>query len=339
MRDKLTSMVRLLPPGSLSAAAVLALGLTAGCGFRSPPAVPEDGQPADATDADSGTDTPIDTPVVVDCMPRWRAGNVTIGTPVRLTDLGSTTVDRNPFVTANELAIYFSSDRSAATGDDVYVSTRGSLTEAFGAPQRANDISSADADSRFSMTSNELIGVVASDRTGTIGSSDVWLATRMNKQAPFLAFLAANVAAINTGEDELDPELSADGLHMYLAIGSNQEIAMATRAATDVAFSAPQALTVLNSSADDADPSVSADELVIVFSSERTQGGGDAMGDLYYSKRAMKTDAFDNPRRVPTVNMDDIADRDPALSPDGCRLYFASTRDGNYELYVAPVMP
>jgi hypothetical protein len=57
-------------------------------------------------------------------------------------------------------------------------------------------------------------------------------------------------------------------------------------------------------------------------------------GDLAYSYRADTSAPFSAPQLIKGVNTPDD-ERDPWLSPDGQRLYFASDRDGELELYVA----
>jgi Tol biopolymer transport system component len=187
------------------------------------------------------------------------------------------------------------------------------------------------------MTSSELIAVMASSRTGTEGNSDLWLATRTLKTLPFGPFEAADgLPNINTGAEELDPELSADGLHLYLTEGNPRRIAISVRSNTNGNFGSPQDVAGLFSDAGDADPSVSPDELVIVFSSRRN---GSSTDELWYATRASKTAAFGTPALVPAINSGGNDEADPALSPDGCRLYFASDRGGNFELFVAEMIP
>jgi Tol biopolymer transport system component len=302
--------------------------LAGGCRFD----LPSTDEPA--RDA-SGADTQLDAPAG-GCLARWRDGTVMLGDPAQLAALGSSASDRDPYVSPDELTIYFSSDRNGAQGTDVYAATRASIAASFAAPQRRSDLSSALTDSRFSTTSDELVGVVASDRTGTEGSTDLWIATRANRASPFGSFSQTGMANINTAGGELDPELAADGLRVYLAIGSPQRIAVSARSGPAGTFGIPQPLGELLSNAGDADPSLSSDELVLLFTSRRPGGAG--IGDLWYATRASSAAPFGAPVRVPSVNT--IADDgDPSLSADGCRLYFASLRTGDWELFVAEVTP
>ncbi len=56
----------------------------------------------------------------------------TWGTPTELAALNTTGHDGSPFLSNDKLAIYFDSDRGGSM--DIYVSTRASVTDAFGAP-------------------------------------------------------------------------------------------------------------------------------------------------------------------------------------------------------------
>ncbi|HSK00957.1 MAG TPA: hypothetical protein VK932_06940 [Kofleriaceae bacterium] len=311
---------------------VLALSLAAGCGFGAPSISPPDTVP---TGDGMPADGPTDAPPAASCIPRWRDGTVALGTPSLITELGSPAVDRDPYLMPDELTIYFSTYRNGASNGDVYFATRPSLTAPFGAPVRRDDISSDDADTRFSMSADELTAVVGSNRDGTQGNFDVWLATRANTAAPF-QFVQGGVSNINSSNDEHDPELSADGQRLYLAVGSPQRIAVSQRSSSIGAFGNVQELSALFSDTGDADPSLSSDELLIVFSSRR-RASSDA--DLYYAIRTDKNGTFETPIRVPTVNSNTANDGDPTVSRDGCRLYFASDRSGNWELYVASMTP
>jgi Tol biopolymer transport system component len=307
-----------------------ALALAASCGFGAPSASPPDTAPTgDGPPVDGSTDAPP----AATCLERWRDGTIAFGTPAQIAALSSPDVDRDPYLMPDERTIFFSTYRSGASNGDVYFATRLSVTAPFGTPVRRDDISSDDADTRFSMSSDELTSVFGSNRDVTQGNFDVWLATRMNKAAPFL-FVQGGVSNINSGNDEHDPELSADGQRLYLAVGNPQRIAVSQRTSPIGQFGSAQELSALFSNTGDADPSLSPDERIILFSSRRD--GGDA--DHHYATRADKNAAFGTPVIVPTINSNED-DGDPAVSADGCRLYFASDRSGNWELYVASMTP
>jgi beta-lactamase regulating signal transducer with metallopeptidase domain/Leucine-rich repeat (LRR) protein/Tol biopolymer transport system component len=84
----------------------------------------------------------------------------------------------------------------------------------------------------------------------------------------------------------------------------------------------------VNSSADEYDPSISADELELYFNSYRAGGLGQA--DIWVTTRKTKADPWGKPVNLgPTVNSP-AADNAPSISADGLSLYFSSTRPGGH---------
>ena len=138
--------------------------------------------------------------------------------------------------------------------------------------------------------------------------------------------------AVATPLDDYDPHITPDGLDLYYAPnqGSGQAIVFASRASTSDSFAVVRTMTEL-STPPYSDPSVSPDELVIAFAT-----GSPA--DLYMATRTDRTDQFQTPVRVPTVNST-ARETDSELTHDGCQLYFSSDRTGNREIYVADVIP
>ena len=129
-------------------------------------------------------------------------------------------------------------------------------------------------ESKASITGDGLHAVVASNRPGTAGDFDVWEATRSTASVAWPAFTRAKVMAIETTGGDYDPTISDDGLRIYLAPGSPQHIAVASRLTVNDNFGAPVTLGELVSGvAADADPSLTPDERVIVFRSYRTLTG------------------------------------------------------------------
>ncbi len=93
----------------------------------------------------------------------------------------------------------------------------------------------------------------------------------------------------------------------------------------------PVAIPGVNTASDESDPSLTADRLTIVFISDRPGGlGGD---DLYLGTRAAVTAPF---TVTPLMALSSPAqDRSPEISADGGTLYFSSSRDGDYDVYVS----
>ncbi len=266
-------------------------------------------------------------------MARWMDGTVQLTAPVRLAALGTTvSSDRDPFISADNLRLYLASDRTG--GGDIYVATRANPTLPFGAPVIASDLNSTADDSKLSITADDLTAVEASARTGSLGPTDLWIATRATVGAAFSAFTRTPFGATNDSDRQLDPEINGNGTRVYFAYGTPQRIVVISRANAAAAFGS---MVDLIDSGGDADPSVSPDERLILFASDRTGGLGG--GDLWYAVRgSATTTTFDAIRLVPMVNGAG-SDGDPSLSDDGCTLYFASFRTGDWEVYVSTVTP
>jgi len=318
------------------------LSWLAGCGFQlsgggsAPVDASTDADPDAVIDAP--TDAALDAPQPANCYARWLSGTVSFTNLRALTEVNSSTYDRDPTISADELTLYWSSGRTPSQGGDVWVATRASRTAPFGAPALKADVNTASNETRLSITSNGLIAAIGSDRAGTVGGVDIWIATRTMTTLPWGAATQTGLANVNNGDDQHDPFLSGDGLRLYFAPTTGaQHLEVATRASTAAAFGNPTVL--INSTQGDWDPTLSPDERILVWGSTRTGSQG---GDLWFSTRASATATLGPAVRLvaPISSSDD--DGDPSLSADGCRLYFSSTRGGglgDYDLYVADVVP
>jgi Tol biopolymer transport system component len=95
------------------------------------------------------------------------------------------------------------------------------------------------------------------------------------------------------------------------------------------AFGSAVPVTELNSTGNDARPSITADGLEIFFHSNRT---GSAGNDLYSSVRKSVLEPWSEPKTLGTVVNSAATDFLGAISPDGETLFFTSTRDGGFGL-------
>ena len=302
--------------------AVLALG---GCGFSHGLLVAD--ARGDDTDAPA-RDAPADAPST--CYEQWLSGTIAFEAAVALTSVNSTGYDRDPFLTDNELTLYLSSPRTGTSGQtDVWVATRTTIADPFSTPIEASAFNSTAVESKLSISASGTIAVVGSNRPGS-ANIDVWESIRATTADPWPAMNRTNVAMVDTGGNEHDPTLSADGQHLYLAPDdpSPQHLVVATRG-TDGRFGTPVPLLEL-SGGGDADPSPTPDERILVFASSRS-----GAGDLWYATRVSAAAELGAPLAVPGVNTA-APEGDPHLSSDGCRLYFARNLGGdNWDLYVA----
>jgi Tol biopolymer transport system component len=256
------------------------------------------------------------------CRDRWRMNVVRFGAVSDL-GVGSEMDDRDPWLSSDGDTLLFSSTRTGSAGADIYLATRADITVPFGTPALVPALNTTSGESRVSFSADNLTVYLNSNRTGTTGGMDVWRATRTSATAAFAMPDKATLMDFNTGNDEHDVLLSNDGLTLYLAVGRTgmpQRLATATRATTSAAFSAHAVISELDTGGNDADPSVTPDELLLVFTSVRTapQTGS----NLWYATRASRTEKWLSPRLVPDINIDGD-EGDGFLSEDACTLTFS----------------
>jgi hypothetical protein len=147
------------------------------------------------------------------------------------------------------------------------------------------------------------------------------------------------VQELSSSAAETTPEITGDGLTMYLASQrtgagtlGGYDIWMSTRANRNSPWSEPVHVPTLSSIAFDAAAAPTDDLLAIVLTSDRPGGLGGA--DIYMSTRPSAAAVWGAPLAVANIN-GSSHDYSPMLSQDRLSLYFDSPRGGNSDLYVA----
>jgi hypothetical protein len=138
-----------------------------------------------------------------------------------LTTLNSSQREDRPWVSPDELTIYFVSHRASLT-DDLWHATRNSRSDSFGTPVAVTELNSSGNDSGLVLTSDGLVAFFASDRAGGVGGVDVYRAVRASTSSRFST--PERVPGLNSSGDDFDVELSADGSELFFA---------STRSSTD----------------------------------------------------------------------------------------------------------
>jgi hypothetical protein len=167
----------------------------------------------------------------------------------------------------------------------------------------------------------------------------VWLKPA-GDTGPFRAekiyFTPVNAGAkVNSNSDESSPDISADGMSLYLEASGGRsgsgglDIWMSRASTPHQDFAAAGVLPKpVNSKYDECGPCISDDGLSLYFASNRPGGSGDF--DIWMTTRTTPADAWGEPVNLgPTVN-GVFADNHPSISGDGLALYFDSRRpDGD----------
>ena len=142
------------------------------------------------------------------------------------------------------------------------------------------------------------------------------------------------VSSVNTIHDEYEPTLSTDGLTLMFHSDRPEgqggtDLWQTHRASVDSDWQTPvNAGPELNSSRNEESPELSADGLTVFFASARS-----GPRDLWFAKRATIDAEWQSPVRLPPPINGRFEDIEPAISPDGCTMVFASTRPPKHGIF------
>lgn len=208
------------------------------------------------------------------------------------------------------------------------------LANAFASPTILTALNSAGYDGGVEVTNGQLSLYLHSDRVGGYGSYDIYVSDRANQTDDWNTPINLG-ANINTIYDDRAATLSSDGLTMLFASDrdGDMDLYVSTRNSVDESWGPASNLgDTINSVYQDSGPSLSGDGLTLVFFSDRPEGSGSA--DIYIATRASVTDAWSTPVNLgATVNSVgfEVA---PDISCDGLRIYFHSSRNGGFDIWM-----
>ena len=201
---------------------------------------------------------------------------------VELSVLESTALEGTPFITGDDLSLYFFSDRASddAEARAIWVSQRAGQELPFGAPRRVAELDAAGVELAPWLSLDELSVLFASDRPGGLGVVDLWQASRRRREDPFGD--PVPLSELSSSENEGRAVLSADGRTVFFgsARDGNYDIWTSTRPDSSSAFAVPTPLAAVNGPALDIDVMLSADQSELFFASSR-----DGLGAIFRSER------------------------------------------------------
>jgi hypothetical protein len=272
----------------------------------------------------------------------------TFGPPTNLgPSTNSSANDGSPSISADGCALYFHSLRPDGIGRiDLWVTTRMSKCHQFGAPANLGPaINSPAIDQGPAISVDGLTLFFSSNRPGGHGGADLWEATRASMQEPFGT--PKNLGpSVNSAYHELGPAITADGKTLFFSSNrpggtGRRDLWVSTRTSTSEPFGPATNLgPPVNSPSSENRPSVTADGLKLVFSSD--QPGGLGGQDLWIARRTSASQPFGTPVNLGSPLNSSHYDGMPGISPDGLTLFFGSDRtegSGGIDLWQARVTP
>lgn len=249
-------------------------------------------------------------------------GDFIFGEPELVTELNSTSADAAPFITADGLELYFTSNRDHDADlcyNDIWMSTRARIDDPWETPinlgEPVNTTSYAEGNPCVSTDGLELyfsdcwpsLARACDSRPGGLGRGDIWVSTRQTRDDSW--GVPVNLGSnINSFEYDGTPHLSADGLSLYFCSarsdGHGFDLYVSTRPTKydswEPAVEIGPPINTMASQDYLAYPFLSPNGLSLFFMSSPL--GYTANGDIYISTRATLADNWDFPSRFEVLN-------------------------------------
>jgi hypothetical protein len=305
------------------------------------------GEAAPDNDAEGGSPVDADAAIVPPDTGATEGGcsvDAPFGEPHLVDGVNTANEEQEATLSPDEKTIYFASGVYHATFD-IYVATRTAIDAGFG-PPALSSVSTPDLDIGASITGSGLEIFLDSYYTGdpAVQRRRIQRATRADAGAPFGPLTV--VQELSSDYEEGTPYVLAGGDVMYFTSSradSHFEIYRAERTAQGT-WGMPGRVGAINDPTKyDGNPVVTSDERTIYFASSRDKTGYET--DIYVAHRGSTDGGFDPPTRVDELSTPYPTNSPTWLSPDACRLYFASDRlsdagtSGSIDLWVAERRP
>lgn len=171
----------------------------------------------------------------------------------------------SPHLSRDGLTLWVVTNGTSAS--QIVVTTRAARTDSFGPYQQIPEITSGLGEDGPAVTNDGLVMVFDSKRSGTSG---IYITSRPDLASPWGTPIA--ISEVNALGSIVRPHLTDDRLSLYFQGPGNAnggDIYYASRATATSLFDTPQRLAEVSSDADDEDPWVSADQHVLLLSSNR----------------------------------------------------------------------
>jgi Tol biopolymer transport system component len=148
-----------------------------------------------------------------------------------LSSLNTSGLDYQPWLTPDELTIYFAS--GSAGSCDIFRATRPSVSATFDPPEAVTELNTSSDEGGITLSANGREAILASNRPGGSGARDLFRFTRARTDVPFSD--PEPIGELNTADNELDPAFSPDDNELYFASnrgGSDSALYRAVRRCT-----------------------------------------------------------------------------------------------------------
>jgi hypothetical protein len=241
--------------------------------------------------------------------------------------------DDDPTLTGDMLEIYFNTNRLGQ--EDIFVARRESVDDPFDTPILAVELSSVFIDTVPELSHDGLVMMLSNNSPGGAGGFDAFISTREDTEPGTLWSMPERVDELNTMEGDGSLSMTDDMLTAVLCRNypglMDYQLMSTSRRSTDDPWDEPVTIDALLSDGRDCSPWLTADGSELWFGSSRPDA--DSIENIY----RVAMDGLDPDGDIEEVTelSSDAVDDDPWLSPDGSVIVFASSRDGQLEIYTA----
>ena len=264
-------------------------------------------------------------------------------------NLSSAGFEAKPDISHDRLTLYFASDNGNAAFDlDIFVATRPTVDDPFGAPATVSVLNFlGERDHTPTTSADERFMIFSSSRPGGLGSDDAWMSTRKKRTDPWGA--PVHVPELSSVARDMGFSMTPDGLKVYLSSnrisGLDFDLFESSRPDRNSPWSTPVPIAELNTPVEDKFPSVTGDDKVLFFASERPgsvpKAGGGPSQDIWVAMRPDPASSWTVVENAHEINTPD-GEYLMSIANDGQEIFFVSDRPGTlggFDLYSAPAVP
>ncbi len=237
--------------------------------------------------------------------------------------------DTDPTLTADLCELFFMSDRLGSK--DLWASRRAAPDEPWGEPEAVDSLNSPVVDENPHVSGDGLRLWFYTDRDRAQGT--IWLATREAVGEPWGAPVAVPELGIGVERSNVAVGLAEKETLLVIASlpsgGTGYELYVQERASAEEAFEEPARIEEVGSAADEFDPELRQNGLLLAFHSTRL-----GSTDIFRATRESVDDAFGSIEAVESLNSP-YEDGAPAISPTFEYVLFSSNREGTDDIFEA----
>jgi hypothetical protein len=261
--------------------------------------------------------------------------------------VNSTSMDRGPAISKDELSLYFASNRpDGFGGEDIYVSQRETRDDEWGPPVNLGPIINTSFNESVPAFSRDgHLMFFATGRPGGFGGADIWVSRREHTHDDFAWQPAENLGAgVNSTSTDAGPsyfdndEVGVPQLYFNSNRPGGPGISniYVSEQTADSSFGAAALVLELSGLGETARSSIRHDGREIFFTSNRPGSIANSQ-DLWVATRETVFDAWSEPINLGSPLNSELVDVQPYISSDRETLFFASNRPngGPTDLYMS----